>query len=75
MELHSEQNVYICVCRAPSTVRSWGVAVNYHMVNEDSRICPVAIIHLNCVGDSEAGSSACIFPSGKDKSLQLNTFS
>ena len=49
------------------------VTVDYHIVNEDSRICPVAIIHLNSMGDSESGLSACIFPSGKDKSLQLNT--
>lgn len=56
-----------CVCTAPSTVHFAGgaVAVDNHIVNEDSRICPVAIIHLNCMGDSEPGLSACISHQGK----------
>lgn len=49
-----------------------GVTGDHQVVNEDSRMCPAEITHLNCMGDGESGLSACAFPSGEDKSLQLN---
>lgn len=59
--------------QAPRTEQTWGLTVDYHRVNEDGRICPVAVIHLHCIEVSELGLSAGTFPSGNDKSFHLNT--
>lgn len=71
MELYIQSKMSACsVC----TVQSWGgVTGDHQVINEDSRTCPAEIIHLNCMGDGESGLSACVIPSGEDKSLQLNT--
>lgn len=70
MERYSEQSV--CMLCLPGAVLG-GVTGDHQVVNKDSRMCPTEIIHLNCMGAGESGLSACVFPSGEDKSLQLNT--
>lgn len=69
--LYSEQNV--CMLCLYSAVFLGGVTGDHQVLNEDSRTCPAEIIHLNCMGDGESGLSACVFPPGEDKSLQVNT--